>query len=244
MHQAVPSPMKEAILEPLVTDSRKLLVARALVDCSKGNIPVHLVNLSGTHIHLKSEYLLGELHPVETVTETKKTGTINDTKGIGNWGNLNSETLTCCRIDRVHGSDGVRTSNPEIPEHLQDLYTRSLENIGDDTNKQKLASLLCEYQDVFARSRLDLGSCSIIKHKITTNEAAPIRQHLRRTPKAFEKEEEAYLQEQLDAGVIIPSDSAWASPVVLVRKKDQTVRWCCDFRKVRLEAGGGSHGFV
>ena len=232
VHQAVPSPMKEAILEPLVTDSRKLLVARALVDCSKGNIPVRLVNLSGTDIHLKSEYPLGELHPVETVTETKKTGTINDTKGIGNWGNLNSETLTCCRIDRVHGSEGVRTGNPEIPEHLQDLYTRSLKNIGDDTNKQKLASLLCEYQDVFARSRLDLGSCSIIKHKITTNEAAPIRQHFRRTPKAFEKEEEAYLQEQLDAGVIIPSDSAWASPVVLVRKKDQTVRWCCDFRKL------------
>ena len=77
-----------------------------------------------------------------------------------------------------------------------------------------------------------MGSCSVVRHKIDTNDAQPIRQHFRRTPKAFEKEEETYLQEQLDARVIVPSSSAWASPVVLVRKKDQTVRWCCDFRKL------------
>ena len=65
-----------------------------------------------------------------------------------------------------------------------------------------------------------------MKHRIDTAGAAPIRHTLRRTPLGFEQEEEKYLREMIDTGVIKPSSSAWASNVVLVRKRDQTVRWC------------------
>jgi hypothetical protein len=43
---------------------------------------------------------------------------------------------------------------------------------------------------------------------------------------------ERYLNDQLKTGVITPSKSSWANPVALVRKKDQSVRWCIDYRKV------------
>ena len=71
-----------------------------------------------------------------------------------------------------------------------------------------------------------------IKHEINTGLATPIRQAMRRTPKGFEGEEERYLKEQLEAGVVVPSNSPWSSPVCLVRKKDGTVRWCVDYRKL------------
>ena len=86
--------------------------------------------------------------------------------------------------------------------------------------------------DQLHTDRTDLGTCSILKHRIDTNGSAPIRQYLWPIPKAFESEEEKYLTEQLDAIVIVPSQSAWASPVVLFWKNDNTVRWCCDFLKL------------
>jgi transposase InsO family protein len=46
----------------------------------------------------------------------------------------------------------------------------------------------------------------------------------------FAEEEEAHLKKMLDAKVIEPSNSEWASAPVLVRKRDGKVRWCIDYR--------------
>ena len=101
-------------------------------------------------------------------------------------------------------------------------------------HRKLLADLLIEHNDVFAQNKLDLGTCSLITHRIDTGSARPIRQPLQRTPRGFEDEEEQYLQDQLKAGVIVPSSCAWASPVVLVRKSSNTVRWCVEYRKLNV----------
>ncbi|KAG1937121.1 hypothetical protein F2P79_018352 [Pimephales promelas] len=38
------------------------------------------------------------------------------------------------------------------------------------------------------------------------------------------------VQQSLDTGVARPSNSSWAAPIVMVRKKDQTLRLCVDYR--------------
>ena len=53
---------------------------------------------------------------------------------------------------------------------------------------------------------------------------------MRRTPLGFEAEEKVHLNSLIESGVIRPSASAWASPPVLIRKKDGKVRYCIDYR--------------
>ncbi|CAC5418720.1 Transposon Ty3-I Gag-Pol polyprotein,Transposon Ty3-G Gag-Pol polyprotein [Mytilus coruscus] len=126
----------------------------------------------------------------------------------------------------------IEAKIPKLPDFLSELYQKSCEKISDQEQKLKLAKVLLKNQGAFAKDKLDLGSCSLIKHKIDTAGAAPRRQPLRRTPKHFEGEEEAYLKDQLERGVIKPSSSAWRSNICLVRKKDGSVRWCIDYRKL------------
>jgi hypothetical protein len=119
----------------------------------------------------------------------------------------------------------------EVPEHLQDLLERSAKEL-NPSEREKLAELLTEFQDVFARSEFDFGNFTALEHEIDTGDAHPIKERMRRTPLFFAGEEEAHLKKMLDAGVIQPSISEWASAPVLIRKKDGQVRWCLDYRKL------------
>ena len=124
--------------------------------------------------------------------------------------------------------------NDELPGHVQGLYDRSINNLDYD-ERSALKALLIEYQDVFSRGDDDLGQFKEMKFKINTGDADPVQHRLRRTPVGFEGEEEAHLLKMLDNGIIRPSSSEWASSPVLVRKKDNTVRYCLDYRDLNAK---------
>ena len=84
------------------------------------------------------------------------------------------------------------------------------------------------YGDTFAGSTSDLGRTSKLKHHIDTGTATPIR----RISPQCRGEVCQLIDEMLKKGVIERSISPWASPIVLVRKKDGTIRSCVDYRKV------------
>ena len=116
-----------------------------------------------------------------------------------------------------------------IPEHTEELFRLSTDGL-DKHQKSEVKRLLSKYSDVFAQDDLDLGNFTELEYAFDTDTAKPVKQRMRRTPACFVDEEEAHPQKMLDAGVIQPSISEWASAPVLIRKRDGGVRWCIDYR--------------
>ena len=109
---------------------------------------------------------------------------------------------------------------PPLPEHLSPLQ-----------QQQQLNELFSEFSDVFSRGEDDLGNTPLLEHAIETH-GPPLRQPYRRQNPAVRREEMAQVQQMLSNNVIRPSNSPWASPVVMVRKKDGSLRFCVDFRQL------------
>ncbi len=126
----------------------------------------------------------------------------------------------------------VATPN-EIPAHLTELYEKTVtEGNLEPHVAQKLKHLLIKHAGVFATSDEDLGRTNVVEHHIDTSDHAPIRQAPRRIPLAQQPECDKAIADMLAQGVIEPGQSPWASPVVLVRKKDGSLRFCVDYRKL------------
>ena len=92
--------------------------------------------------------------------------------------------------------------------------------------KEQLFALLLEYHDLFATGPQDLGQTGRVQHTINTGAAPPIRQQVRRVPQFRRQEAKRLLDDMLGRGVIQPSDSPWASPVVLVPKDCEKTAFC------------------
>ena len=137
------------------------------------------------------------------------------------------ETFQISQANVISDTDKCETN--EVPDHLMDLYNRSIEFL-DQGQQNALKDMLCSYADVFAQSEFDLGNFTALEHSIDTGNARPIKHRMRRTPQCFVEEEEKHLNKMLDAGIIEPSVSEWISAPVLIRKKDKSLRWCVDYR--------------
>ena len=124
-------------------------------------------------------------------------------------------------FQEIHPLDEPRGDLPGkdgMPCHLQNLAAASTSALS--TSQQGIVrGLLKEFSDVFARSGKDLGCIAGYTHSINVGDHPPIRQAPRRIAPHRLEEVDKLIQEMEDTGVIEPSQSPWASPIVLVPKK-------------------------
>lgn len=123
----------------------------------------------------------------------------------------------------------------DVPHDDQKALWEMVSKIGDHLSvrdKEMLFSVLLDYADVFSLHPGNIGRTGEIKHHLDTGDAQPIHQLPRRVPQARRLEVRKMLDEMLEKDVIQPSHSPWSSPIILVRKKDGSMRFCVDYRKV------------
>ena len=77
-----------------------------------------------------------------------------------------------------------------------------------------------------------MGVTSLVEHEINTQGAMPIKQYARRVPHAMKGKVKDLVEEMLRKDVIQSTHSPWASPIVLVAKKDGSTRFCVDYRRL------------
>lgn len=96
--------------------------------------------------------------------------------------------------------------------------------------QQQVRDLLQKYNSVFSAHDSDLGCTNLLAHDIPLLDDAPVRQRYRRIPPSEYETVKAHINQLLEAQVIRESCSPYASPIVLAKKKDGTLRMCVDYR--------------
>ncbi len=180
-----------------------LLAAYAVCQAQDRSVVVRLMNASNVNIELQAGQKVSEFFPLVETYDSPARHAPQDQVSMS-CSTSNSDSLACRLAAQI---------DPSLA----------------DQAKENILSTLLQYADVFDES---LGHTSVIEHKIDTGSSQPIRQYPRRLPYAYREETKAQVAEMLEQGVIQPSSSPWASPIVLVKKKDGKYRFCIDYRKL------------
>ncbi|XP_038574937.1 uncharacterized protein LOC119902683 [Micropterus salmoides] len=113
-------------------------------------------------------------------------------------------------------------------------FDKSVINFGDspvsEQWRERLRQKLSERSHVFSVHEWDVGLAKGVEHTIRLSDARPFRERSRRLAPGDIEDVRKHLQELLRAGIIKESRSPYASPIVIVRKKNGTIRMCIDYR--------------
>lgn len=135
-----------------------------------------------------------------------------------------SANVSSIRTDKIDCTKGC-----EEKDFLFDVCNGNL----SVSEKQRLKEFLRQNNDVFSNSLSSIGKTDVFSHKIETIPGAtPVHLPPHRTDPVKKKEIERQTAEMKEAGLIVQSDSVWHSPVVLVKKKDNSWRFAIDYRKL------------
>lgn len=181
-----------------------LLASPCLVQVVRGTVYVPVVNVGTTEVLLYPRTSLGILGVAQVVSLPAGVTEVEPT------------LVTISSLAAV----------PSISDRIESLDLSAL----PDHEQTSVRSLLYKYQSVFSAHDGDLGCTNLISHDIPLLDDVPVRQRYRRIPPSEYEAVKAHINQLLESQVIRESSSPYASPIVLVRKKDGSLRMCVDYR--------------
>ena len=191
-----------SLVEPSrrLTEQYGVVVGHTPVDASSWSSSVLMINPNAEEIVLPSFTCVGNLVPISAVSVALADPGLPD---------------DACVV---------------LPDHLEEIVMGSRPSLGE-AGRLLLRELLHRYEHVFpAPGEPVTGRTTSVQNEILTADARPLHCGPRRLAPAGLQTEQTCVKEMLLGGQIEPSDDPWASPVVLVTKKDGSTRFCVNYR--------------
>ena len=211
------------IIEPVPSlySDEQLLGAKCVVQSIQGKTMYQVINPTDVDLEIRRNQVVGFWESLSSDTE------------IENFEVDGNETCGPAQTQNVLSPNSVPTADSVAPS---DILSELGININDadltSDQQHKLVQFLVQNTDVFAKDSTDLGTTDLHFHRIDTGDAKPVHQRFYRTSPAHKAEIERQIHDMLKADIIEPSTSPWASPVVLVKKKNGDFRFAVDYRRL------------
>ena len=204
--------LSHVCIEPFAK-TEKLILLNTVAKNDAGIFPVPVVNPTQSDIWIQAKSKLGLVSectaepPSVSKVEFIQTG-------------VNEQTVVP-HLDVV-SSEGEIDIEGFIPKDLPCT----------ESQREKIVELFSKHKDVFLHNDLDIGYSNTVTHRIETTDDAPVTAPYRRIPPSQYEEVKKHIQDLLDKNIITKSASPYASPIVIARKKDNSIRLCVDYRKL------------
>lgn len=211
-----------AMIEPLQFCKRKhsadYLVARSVVDCKPQDRKTfcRVLNVSDAECVIRKGTPIAVISPAELLPTN----------------NFQNHNISSVEVNKTQDKELT------LQEKISFLQNMGLDLKRDDFNNEvfdNFCELLYNFKDLFALSLNDLTTGSNIMECpiLVRPDAKPVRSRPYRLNDSMRAVVDKQLQELHDAGIIEPSEgSAFASPIVMVKKSTGEFRFCVDLRKI------------
>lgn len=176
-------------------------------------VPVLLQNETAHEITLPRKCCLAELYVPSALSSLKNTSVVEKETRVP------SSTVVSCN---------AMCSTKQDNEITFDFSDSPL----SEEWKERITEKLNSMPEVFAICDLDYGHTTAVKHKIRLVNPTPFKQRVRPIHPSDCEAVRLHLQELKDANIIRESESPFASPIVVVKKKNGSIRLCVDYRKL------------
>jgi len=205
--------------------------ARTLVSDDSVDSVARILNYSEEPYTLEAGSFLAMAEPVDAIGDggTARPPACLSTSAGGLTRSTRSRRKSCGptsgRVMSTHAS--LPTSEDE---HVQCLIDKLLDDLTPD-QRTRATQFIRANAHLFSKSEFDIGRTDVLKHRIDTEDRPPHYEPLRRHPTSQLPLIDQHVEAMLRHDVIEPAASPWCSNVVMVKKRDGTMRFCVDYRK-------------
>lgn len=206
---------------------KQIMVGRVITPLwGDGWVPVKVINPANDVLTLRRNAKIADVSPCIAVEDLPESDHIKS------------------QVQHFQHEEASQESDDEMVHILNDLGLKDLDLTACELStawKIELLRLIEKYESIFSRDKMDCGEAKDFVHRIRLVDNKHFHLPNHRVPPSHYEKLRVVLHEMEEKGIIRKSNSEYASPLVLVWKKNSDLRICTDFRWLNARTVKDAH---